>query len=240
MSQEGQGMAGRIGENLRNVLRRIAEAAQRAGRRPEEVQLVAVSKTRSPEEIAELIHAGQRLFGENRVQELARKLDALEPETESFGLEWHFVGHLQTNKARVLVGRVRLIHGVDSLHLAEALQRAAEKRDCTVDCLLEISVSGESSKFGIAPAEVGGVVAALRPFDRVHCLGLMTMAPWDEDPEAARPVFRGLREIRDRIRSIGHPHADLRHLSMGMTHDFEIAIEEGATLVRIGTALFEQ
>ncbi len=226
-----------IAQNLQTVLDRMARAARRAGRAPEDVRLVAVTKHHSPGEIRPLIAAGQTALGENRVQDLVEKMDHFDRETQS--LEWHLIGHLQTNKARKVVGRVALIHGVDSLRLAEAIQQAAESADTSVEILLQVNISGEESKFGLAPEALDAVARGLAPLNRVRCCGLMTMAPFEMEPEKTRPVFRGLREAMERLRERGYDHLDLRHLSMGMTNDFEVAIEEGATLVRVGTALFE-
>lgn len=227
-----------IAQNLQDVLDRMTRSARRVGRAPEEVRLVAVTKLHPPEEIRPLIAAGQTTLGENRVQDLVEKMDLFDREPTP--LEWHLIGHLQTNKARKVVGRVALIHGVDSLHLAEALQQAAESADTTVEILLQVNISGEESKFGLEPTELDAVARGLAPLDRVRCCGLMTMAPFEMEPEETRPVFRGLREAMDRLRERGYDHLDLRHLSMGMTNDFEVAIEEGATLVRVGTALFAE
>jgi len=230
-------MAFSIPDRLSHVRHRIAAAAERAGRCVEDVGLVAVTKRHGSEEIRELIEAGQLVLGENRVPEMLEKVRVFR---EGYsGVQWHFIGHLQTNKARRVVGEAALIHSVDSLRLAEALQRGAESADCVVDFLLEANVSGEVSKFGIGVGDLETVASGLRSFDRVRCLGLMTMAPFVDDPEDARPVFRGLRKAMERLREAGHEHLDLRHLSMGMTNDFEVAVEEGATLVRVGTALFE-
>lgn len=231
-------MLSRIASNLSTVRSRIASAARRAGRAPDGVELVAVTKHRESGQIREIIASGQRVLGENRVQEMLGKIDLFDSEPAEPLLEWHLIGHLQTNKAKIVVGRTALIHGVDSLHLAEALERAAERTDATVDILLQVSVSGEESKFGIAPEEIEAVARDLAPFEHVRCLGLMTMAPWEAEPEETRPVFRGLRQALERLREAGHEHLDPRHLSMGMTNDFEVAVEEGATLVRVGTALF--
>jgi pyridoxal phosphate enzyme (YggS family) len=227
-----------IAQNLQTVLDRMARAARRAGRAPEDVRLVAVTKFHPPEEIRPLIAAGQTALGENRVQDLVEKMDVFD--REALPLDWHLIGHLQTNKARKVVGRVALIHGVDSLHLAEAIQQAAESADTTVEILLQVNISGEESKFGLEPETLDAVARGLAPLDRVRCCGLMTMAPFEMEPEETRPVFRGLREAMERLRERGYAHLDLRHLSMGMTNDFEVAIEEGATLVRVGTALFEE
>jgi pyridoxal phosphate enzyme (YggS family) len=224
-----------ISQSLQRVRTTMAEAALRAGRRAEDVALVAVTKYRSLAEIDELIAAGQSVMGENRVQELTQKIEHYAAEA----IEWHLIGHLQTNKVKKVVGRCALIHGVESLRLAEALQREAERTGTTVNILLQVNVSGEESKFGLSPDKLAGIVQGLRAYDLVRCRGLMTMAPWEAEAEETRPVFRGLREMRDHLRDEAHEHLDLHHLSMGMTNDFEVAIEEGATLVRVGTALFE-
>jgi len=223
-----------ISQNLERVQARMAEAAERAGRCAEDVGLVAVTKYRDLSEINQLIAAGHSVMGENRVQELAQKIEHYAAEA----IDWHLIGHLQTNKVKKIAGRCVLIHSVDSLRLVEALQREAERTGATVDILLQVNVSGEESKFGLSPDGLAGIVQGLRACDLVRCRGLMTMAPFEAEPEETRPVFRGLLEIRDRLRDEGHEHLDLRHLSMGMTNDFEVAIEEGATLVRVGTALF--
>ncbi|MBN1868565.1 YggS family pyridoxal phosphate-dependent enzyme [Candidatus Sumerlaeota bacterium] len=229
----------RIAQNLEAVRRRIARAAGRAGRDPSEIGLVAVTKHQSLDAMRALIEAGHCVLAENRVQEAIRKIDAMKEVPNLPSIEWHMVGHLQTNKANKAVGRFHLFHGIDSVRLAEALQRAADRAGTNERILLEVNVSGEDSKYGISPDELAGVAAALRPLDRIRCLGLMTMAPYEAEPEQTRPVFRDLRELRDRVRDLGFDRLDLHHLSMGMTNDFEVAVEEGATLVRIGTALFE-
>jgi pyridoxal phosphate enzyme (YggS family) len=232
------GKVSEIRSNIARVMARMAEAARRVGRDPDSVRLVAVTKQRSVEELRELLATGQRVFGENRVEETLDKMEAFSGSPD-LDIEWHFIGHVQSRKAKLLAGSVALIHGVDSLHLAEAFQRAADQKDCLVNILLEVNVSGEESKFGLSPVEVSSVAKQMRALDRVCCQGLMTMAPYVANPEETRPVFRGLRELFERLRDEGNDHLDLRHLSMGMTNDFEVAVEEGATLTRVGTALFE-
>jgi len=220
-----------IRENLARVLAKIEAAARRAGRDPADVQLVAVTKNRPVEQIREVLECGPYVLGENRVQEALAKIPQLPPETV-----WHLIGHLQRNKAKFAVRHFALIHSLDSLRLAEALQRTAEAQDRTVEVLLEVNISGEASKFGLSPDEVEPLLAEIaRSLDRLKVRGLMTMAPYVEDPETVRPVFRGLRQLRDRLAGEGY---DLPHLSMGMTNDYEVAVEEGATMVRIGTAIF--
>jgi hypothetical protein len=225
-------MESTIHSRLAEVHRRIEAAARRAGRDPAEVQLVVVTKNRAVEQIREVLACGPYRLGENRVQEALEKIPQLPPDAI-----WHLIGHLQRNKARLAVRHFALIHSLDSDRLAEALQRAAEAEDRTVEALLEVNVSGEESKFGLAPDGVEPLLAAIRrSFDRLRVTGLMTMAPLVSDPEATRPFFRQLRQLRDRLLAQGY---DLPQLSMGMTNDFEVAVEEGATMVRIGTAIFE-
>lgn len=216
----------RVAGNLSALQDRVRRAAERAGRSQETVTIVAVCKTFPSEAVAAAHAAGVRHFGENRVQEAEEKIPALT------GLAprptWHMVGHLQTNKVKDAVALFDVIQSVDSVRLGEAIARRAGDR--RVPVLLEVNVAGERSKFGLSPEAVGGVAEALRALPNLDVAGLMTVAPLAEDPEAVRPVFRRLRELRDAL--------SLRELSMGMTDDFEIAIEEGATIVRIGRAIF--
>lgn len=222
-----------IAENLEIIHQRIANAAERHGRSAKEVKLVAVSKTYPPEIIREAMEAGQRVFGENRVQDAVTKIDALPPD-----LEWHLIGHLQTNKVRKVIGRFALFHGVDNTSLALQMNRIAGEFGVTARVLLEVNISGEESKFGFAPASLPAAMEELLPLPHLRIEGLMTMAPFSENPESARPVFEGLRKLRDALSAAtGHP---LRELSMGMSGDFEQGIAEGATIVRIGSAIFGQ
>jgi len=224
-----------IAENLLQVRKRIAEAAIAAGRDPAEVTLVAVSKNRSPDEIREAARAGQKVFGENRAQELRQKLRDLEDE----GLEWHFIGHLQRNKVNMVVGRVALVHSVDSLALAEAMNARAGSLGVVQEVLLQVNVSGEETKYGVAPRDAEALLESLLDMENLAVRGLMTMAPLQAAGEMARPYFRRLREIRDGLRE-RYPRAALDVLSMGMSQDFEVAVEEGANLVRVGTAIFSE
>jgi hypothetical protein len=226
-------MESTIRERLAEIHRRIEAAARRAGRDPSGIQLIVVTKNRAVEPIREVLACGPYALGENRVQEALAKIPQLPPDTV-----WHLIGHLQRNKAKPAVQHFALIHSLDSDRLAEALHRAAEAADRTVETLLEVNVAGEESKFGLAPDAVEPLLAIIaRSFIRVRVRGLMTMAPYVPDPETVRPCFRGLRELRERLAAAGY---DLPHLSMGMTNDFEVAVEEGATMVRIGTAVFER
>jgi pyridoxal phosphate enzyme (YggS family) len=220
-----------LAANLEQVRRRIAAACARVGRDPASVTLLAVSKGQPPEVVRAAADLGLTLFGENKVQEARAKIPLCPGR-----LRWHLVGHLQTNKARDAVQWFEMIQSVDSLRLAEELQKQAGKAAKTVPVLLEVNVAGEASKFGYRPEQVLAELPALNALRRLEIRGLMTLAPWTPDPEKVRPVFRRLRELKAECEQrLGAP---LEHLSMGMSGDFEVAIEEGATLVRLGTALF--
>jgi pyridoxal phosphate enzyme (YggS family) len=223
--------------NLAAVRERIATAARRAGRRPEEIALMAVSKTFPPEIIREAYDAGQRLFGENRVQEFGDKAGALQ---ELAGAEWHLIGHLQTNKAAKAAELFTAVDSVDSLRLAEKLNAAAQKTNRLLPVLIEVNVGGEAAKTGIAPdsPELEQLLIATPQLTALQFRGLMTIPPFTDDPQQARTYFRRLRELRDQIAALHLPAVNLDVLSMGMSHDFEVAIEEGSTCVRVGTAIF--
>ena len=225
-----------LGARLALVQVRVAQAAQRAGRDPAEVTLVAVSKTKPFAMIAELAAAGQVDFGENRLEELWEKVALAESQGVT-GLRWHAIGTIQSRKSRLAVGPFALIHSVDTRKLAERLSRDASAAGQTVTALLEVNVSGEESKHGFTPQELLADLPDLLALPALQLQGLMTMAPLESDAEAARPTFRRLRLLLDEIRQ-RFPQGDWRHLSMGMTNDFEVAIEEGATIVRVGTAIF--
>ncbi len=222
-----------IAENLARVRARIAAACRRAGRDPSSVTLVAVTKTVTPAEVAELYRLGVRDFGENRVADgLAQKGALAAPDAA-----WHLIGHLQRNKAaEALAGGFRRIHSVESPKLLEVLDRECGKLGAAADILLEVNVSGEESKYGVAPADLPALAEAAANRKNLRLRGLMTMAPLTDEPETARPFFRELARLRDDLRR--RPGLELPDLSMGMTGDFEVAVEEGATLVRIGSALF--
>ncbi|MFM1769635.1 MAG: hypothetical protein RJA22_2164 [Verrucomicrobiota bacterium] len=220
-----------IADNLAALRHRIDAACTRAGRNPAGVTLLAVSKGMPPEVIREAAEAGLTLFGENKVQEARAKIPLCPGR-----LHWHFIGHLQSNKCRDAVACFDLIHSVDSVPLAGELQKSADKAAKTMPVLLEVNLAGEASKFGFHPDTVLEALLSINSLPRIEIHGLMTLAPWTQDPEKVRPVFRRLRELKDRCeQALGAP---LPHLSMGMSGDFEVAIEEGATLVRLGTALF--
>ncbi|MCL4535269.1 MAG: YggS family pyridoxal phosphate-dependent enzyme [Bacteroidetes bacterium] len=223
-----------ISANLAEVRLCIAAAALRVGRDPDEVTLVAVSKTIDAARVRAAYAAGQRHFGENRVQEAEGKIGAL---ADLADIHWHLVGHLQTNKVRPALGLFQLIESVDSVHLAEAISRQALVQERVAHILLEVNVAGEPSKYGFRPAELPDAAARIAGLPGIALRGLMTVAPAVADPEEVRPVFRTLRGLRDDLQQ-QVPESRWAHLSMGMTEDFEVAVEEGATIVRIGRAIF--
>lgn len=220
-------------ERLRCVQARIHCACARAGRTPGDVRLVGITKTASVDAARALFELGVVELGESRPQALWRKAGALPA-----GIRWHLVGHLQRNKIERTLPLTRLIHSVDSERLLQALEAAAAPEQ-SIEVLLEVNMSREANKHGFEPGAVPGVMASLSDLRRVRVRGLMTMAALDEEAERARPAFAGLRRLRDEMRSIVPPPHSVTDLSMGMTHDFEVAVEEGATLVRVGSALFE-
>lgn len=222
-----------IAERVAEINGRILSAAERAGRDTTAVHLVAVSKTRPAADIAEAIQAGQKLFGENYVQELASKLEAVKE-----AATWHFIGHLQSNKVKYIVGKVSLIHSVDRFSLAEEISRQWSKLGEVCDVLIQVNISGEASKSGTTDEGAIQLVKDCSQLPNVRVIGLMTMPPFFDDPEAARPYFTELRRLSETIAAELIPGVEMRELSMGMSGDFEAAIEEGATLVRVGTAIF--
>ena len=220
-----------LSENLNAIRSRIAAACERAGRAADSVTLVAVTKTHPAELISEAAKLGLRVFGENKVQEAKAKI----PQCPGH-LRWHMIGHLQSNKCRDAVALFEMIESVDSLPLAEELSKRADQASKTMAILLEINLAGEATKFGYRPEKLLAELAQINSLARLEVHGLMTVPPWAPNPERVRPVFRELRELKKKCEDlIGAP---LPHLSMGMSGDFEVAIEEGATIVRIGTALF--
>lgn len=226
-----------ISENIAEVRTRIADAARRAGRDADQIALMAVTKTHPPERICEAYTAGLRLFGENRVQEFASKAGAVARLT---GAEWHMIGHLQTNKAAKAAELFAAVDSVDSVKLAERLNVAAQSSGRKLGILIEVNVGGEAAKNGVAPdsRELEELLMAAARLGSLEFQGLMTVPPFTEDPEIARPHFGKLRELRDAIARRRLPAVGMDVLSMGMSHDFELAIEEGSTCVRIGTAIF--
>lgn len=230
-----------IRENLEQIEKRIQAACDRSGRAREEVLLIAVSKTKPASMVREAMEAGIRDFGENKVQELCEKAEEIKGLTErpkAGAINWHLIGHLQRNKVKYVVDQACLIHSVDSLRLAEEIQKEAAKKDCHVDILIEVNIGDEESKSGVAKEEAVGLVRAVAPLSRVHIKGLMAVAPIVSEPEESRPYFQEMFRLREEIRFMELPGVEMRELSMGMTGDFEVAVEEGATMVRVGTAIF--
>jgi pyridoxal phosphate enzyme (YggS family) len=228
-----------LAANIAHIRFNIAETAQEAGRTPDEITLVAVSKT-MPIELVRMAYnleapgsADVTNFGENRVQEALPKIAAFHPPN----VRWHMIGHLQSNKAGKVVDSFDMVQSVDSLHLAQVLNRHAEEHGKRLPVLLQVNISGEASKEGMPPAEASEVAQQIAMLPSIEVQGLMTIAPLVQDPEEVRPIFRGLRELRDRLRD-EVPDSSWQHLSMGMTDDYRVAIAEGATIVRIGRAIF--
>ena len=222
-----------IAERLAVVRGRIDAAARSVGRDPSTVCLVAVSKTFPVGLVREAYAAGQRVFGENRVQEALEKIG----ESRDLAIHWHLLGHLQSNKARN-AGAFAMIHSVDSLELLRKIESSAAATDAAPDLLVQVDLAGETTKFGVQPEQLPEILEAAANLRRCQVVGLMTLPPIPENPEDARPWFRRLREIRDNCRDQGMPQDMLRELSMGMSGDFEVAVQEGATIVRVGTAIF--
>ncbi len=222
-----------VKENILRIRERIAAAAARAGRDPSGVRLMGVTKTVSDDRILQAIEAGIDIIGENYVQEARRKIELM-----GKSAEWHFIGHLQTNKAKYAVRLFDMIHSVNRMSLAEELNRRAAAAGVVCRVLIEVNLGGEESKSGAPPEEAPALIRSVAQMANLSIRGLMTMAPWYDDPERARPCFAGLRAIRDRIAAENIPNVTMRELSMGMTDDFEVAVEEGSTIVRVGRAIF--
>ena len=223
-----------IADHLSAVRRRLTAAAQRAGRSPEAIRLLAVSKTFDPDAIRTAADAGQRDFGENRVQEGLEKIEAL----RDLPLEWHLIGHLQSNKVRKAAAAFHWIHSIDSLDLLRKVEAAAAGQGTRPKVLIQVDLAGEATKHGAGESAIRPLVDAAVAARAVRLVGLMILPPIPEDPEESRPWFRRLRALRDALVATGAPSDRLTELSMGMSHDFEVAIEEGATIVRVGTAIF--
>ena len=221
-------------EAAADVERRIADACGRSGRRRDEVNVIAVTKYVSLDRTIEAIEAGYRNVGENRWQDAKEKWEALQERPD---VVWHFIGHLQTNKVKDVLGRFATVHSLDRWSLAEELQKKASQLGIVVPCFVQLNVSGEETKHGLAPGELSEFLTKLAGCDAIDVVGFMTMAPHEEDPERTRPVFRKLRELRDEANARGTYGKPIPHLSMGMSNDFEIAVEEGATWIRLGSVL---
>lgn len=222
-----------VAANYRKVLERVSEAASRCGRDPKGIKLLAASKAQNASRILQAIEAGIGLFGENYVQEAEAKREAIRDP-----VEWHMIGHLQRNKVKTALEIFDLIQSLDSLELARELDREGKKRGKTVRVFLEVNLGGEESKSGIAKDEVGSLLREVAKLPYLRIEGLMSVPPFSENPEEMRPYFRALKELKSDLMALNLPNVELKELSMGMTHDYPVAIEEGATLVRIGTAIF--
>lgn len=225
-------MALTLHDRIAEVTERIERACRNSNRSIEEVKLIAVTKYVSLEKTAEVLEQGLLHIGENRWQDAESKWRALGDK----GV-WHFIGHLQTNKVKDVIGKFQYIHSLDRLSLAKELQRKAAAEDLTVQAFVQVNISGEESKYGLRPEDVPAFLNEIAAMDRIKVIGLMTMAPYEAEPEATRPVFRGLRELRDRLNREGLTREPITELSMGMSNDFEVAVEEGATWVRLGSVL---
>jgi pyridoxal phosphate enzyme (YggS family) len=223
-----------VAANLAAVRGRLEQAARTAGRNPSDIRLVAISKTFPPTAVRAAFDAGQVDFGENRVQEALQKIR----ETAELHTRWHLVGHLQTNKARKVAGPFAYIHSIDSLDLLRMVDEAAAAQAATPKLLIQVDLAGETTKFGARESDLPALFEAAGRLRAASVVGLMLLPPYSEDPESARPWFTRLREIRDTLAASGVPADRLRELSMGMSHDFHVAVEEGATIVRVGTAIF--
>lgn len=219
-------------ERIATTRERVAQACAASGRDASEVKVIAVTKYVSLNTVAAVLEAGLEEIAESRWQDAEPKWNALGHK----GI-WHFIGHLQTNKVKDVIGKFQYIHSLDRLSLARELHKKAEAAGLDVKVFLQVNISGEDTKFGLAPEAVEDFLREIAPYGRVKVIGLMTMAPHAEDPEATRPVFRGLRELRDRLNLLGLTPEPIQELSMGMSNDFEVAIQEGATRVRLGTVL---
>lgn len=222
-----------VAENYKNVEEKVCAACSRSGRDRSEVTLIAVSKTKPVEMIREAMEAGAEVFGENKVQELCDKYEVLPKD-----LRWHLIGHLQRNKVKYIVGKAELIHSVDSLRLAEEISKEAQKKGVEADILIEVNVAEEESKFGVTVQDTENLIREIAVLPGIHIRGLMTIAPYVEDPEENRLVFRTLKKLAVDIEKKNIDNITMNVLSMGMTGDYEVAIEEGATMVRVGTGIF--
>lgn len=220
-------------ENLADVEAKIVKACENSGRQRDGVTLIAVSKTKPVETLKEAYDLGVRVFGENKVQELTDKYEALPKD-----IQWHMIGHLQRNKVKYIIDKVALIHSVDSIRLAETIEKEAAKHNITANILIEVNVAKEESKFGLMPEELDELIDKIKDFNHIQVKGLMTIAPFVENPETNREIFRSLRKLSVDISNKNVDNVNVSILSMGMTNDYTVAVEEGATMVRVGTGIF--
>jgi len=222
-----------IKENLKQVEENIIKACEKAGRRRDEVTLIAVSKTKPVSLIEEAYNEGERNFGENKVQEINEKYPVMPKD-----INWHLIGHLQRNKVKYIIGKVKLIHSVDSIRLAEQIQNEAAKAGTDMDILIQVNVAEEDTKFGLKADDTENIIREIAKFPNIHIKGLMTIAPYTDNPESNRQFFKKLKQLSVDIKSKNIDNVTMDCLSMGMTGDYQVAIEEGATLVRVGTGIF--
>lgn len=220
-------------ENLADVEAKIVKACENSRRQRDDVTLIAVSKTKPVETLKEAYDLGVRVFGENKVQELTDKYEALPKD-----IQWHMIGHLQRNKVKYIIDKVALIHSVDSIRLAETIEKEAAKHNITANILIEVNVAKEESKFGLMPEELDELIDKIKDFNHIQVKGLMTIAPFVENPETNREIFRSLRKLSVDISNKNVDNVNVSILSMGMTNDYTVAVEEGATMVRVGTGIF--
>ena len=222
-----------VKEQLREVQKNIEQACIRAGRKPEEVTLIAVSKTKPVPMLEEAYEGGARDFGENKVQEIMDKYEKVKP------VRWHLIGHLQTNKVKYIIDKVAMIHSVDSLHLAKEIDKRARQHGLVMDILIQVNSAMEESKFGITTEETGKMIDdILRECPNIRIRGLMCIAPFEDNPDDARVYFAEVKKLYDEYAKVHHPNLDFKYLSMGMSNDFEVAVEEGSNLIRVGTSIF--
>lgn len=223
-----------IKENIDNILIRVDSTCKKTGRNPKDITVIAVSKTVDSQRAKEAVEAGINNLGENRVQELVKKYEEL----KCTDVKWHMIGHLQKNKVKYIIDKTVLIHSVESLELAEEINKRAKKNNLTVNVLIELNIGEEESKFGINEESVYDFIKSMEKFENIRVMGLMTVAPFCENPEDVRWVFKKMKNIYDKISTMKLINVEMKYLSMGMTNDFEIAIEEGSNIIRIGTAIF--
>jgi pyridoxal phosphate enzyme (YggS family) len=223
-----------IKENVDIILKRIEESAKKSGRDFRDITVIAVSKTVDAQRAKEAVESGIINLGENRVQELVKKYEEL----KDTNVKWHMIGHLQRNKVKYIIDKVEMIHSVESLSLAEEINKRAAQKNLLCKVLIELNIGGEESKFGISEDSIYEFLKSMEDFENIKVMGLMTVAPFSENPEDVRWVFRKMKNIFDEISGMNYKNTQMKYLSMGMTNDFEIAIEEGANIIRIGTAIF--
>lgn len=221
-----------IAANIQEVLKQVTMSALKSNRNPSDIQIVTVTKTVPVERIREAVGAGAAILGENRVQELVDK----HPQVE--GVEWHLIGHLQTNKVKYITDKITLLHSLDSIGLAEELNKRMNAAGRVLDVLVQVNVADETTKFGIRPDNTIDFIDSLRELTGIKVKGLMTIGPYVTDPEEVRPVFRQLRELAGKVKNMDFPGVEMVHLSMGMSNDYTVAVEEGATLIRLGSIIF--